>query len=215
MSSVLFPTLAGLGWSVTRAPVWQTRVQQSISGKETRLADWSYPRWQWSLTFDVLRQGAVGGQTFAEFETLAGFVNARQGRFDSFLYQDADDNAVTGQQIGTGDGATTVFQLVRAFGSFIEPVLAPLSVTNVYVNGVAATGWNVTSWGAQYLESPFGTSPNLPGQVSFTAAPASGAAITADFSFAFPCRFDQDATGFEKFMAGFYALKKLSFTSLK
>ncbi len=142
MSTQIFPSLPGLGWSVKRTPQWKTRVQESISGKETRIADWSFPRWQWELTFEFLRQAGANqqaqsfaGQTYSEFQLLAGFFNARQGMFDSFLYQDADDNAVTGQQFGTGDGTTTVFQLARAFGGFVEPILAPNSIANLYLAG--------------------------------------------------------------------------------
>lgn len=205
MSSQIFPALSGLGWSVKRTPQWKTRVQQAISGKETRVADWSYPRWQWSLTYDFLRQGTVNGVTAAEFAQLAGFFNGRQGSFDSFLYTDADDNAATGQLLGRGDGSTTAFQLLRAFGGFIEPILAPGMVSAVYLDGVSQpSGWSVSSWGSA-----------APGMVTFAAAPAPGVAVSADFSFYFPCRFANDSLDFEKFMAALYAAKKVAFLSIK
>ena len=198
MTEPLFPALAGLGWSVKRSPVWKTRAQQAISGKETRLADWSYPAWHWALTFDFLR----ATPSAAEFQSLAGFFNQRQGAFGTFLYADADDNAVTGQSLGAGDGATVSFQLVRAFGGFIEPVLAPNVVNAVYLAGV--------------VQSPSAYSVNpTTGLLTFTAAPASGAAITADFSYYFRCRFAEDTVDFEKFMATLYRAQKLAFISLK
>ncbi|HVC44847.1 MAG TPA: DUF2460 domain-containing protein [Candidatus Binataceae bacterium] len=198
MTEPVFPTLAGLGWSVKRTPVWKTRTQQAISGKETRLADWSYPAWRWELTFDFLRADPVA----AEFQALAGFFNARQGAFGTFLYADADDNAVTGQTIATGDGATTAFQLVRAFGGFIEPVLAPNVVSAVTLAGVA--------------QAPSAYSVDAAmGLLTFTAAPASGAAVAADFSYYFRCRFAEDTLDFEKFMATLYRAQKLAFVSLK
>lgn len=198
MTEPVFPSLAGLGWSVKRSPVWKTRAQQAISGKETRLADWSYPAWHWALTFDFLR----ATPSAAEFQSLAGFFNQRQGAFGTFLYADADDNAVTGQSLGAGDGATVSFQLVRAFGGFIEPVLAPNVVSAVYLAGV--------------VQSPSAYSVNpTTGLLNFTAAPASGAAITADFSYYFRCRFAEDTVDFEKFMATLYRAQKLAFISLK
>src|SRR5581483_4754796 len=121
MSNSVFPGLAGLGWTVKRSPLWKTRVQESISGKEVRIADWSFPRWQWQLSYDFLRGDPVN----VEFQALAGFFNQRLGMFDSFLYQDADDNNISAQLLGTGDGATTSFQLVRTLGGFVEPILAP------------------------------------------------------------------------------------------
>lgn len=198
MTEPVFPALPGLGWSVKRAPVWKTRAQQAISGKETRLADWSYPVWQWVLTFDFLRADPVA----AEFQSLAGFFNQCQGAFGTFLYADADDNAVTAQTIGTGDGATASFQLVRAFGGFIEPVLAPNVVSAVYLAGVAQS------------PSSYSVDPST-GLLTFTAAPASGAAVTADFTYYFRCRFAEDTLDFEKFMATLYRAQKLAFVSLK
>ncbi|HLH50092.1 MAG TPA: DUF2460 domain-containing protein [Roseiarcus sp.] len=216
MSTQVFPTLAGLGWSVKRTPLWKTRKQESISGKRTTLADWSFPRWQWELTFDFLRQAGANqqvtsfaGSTYSEFASLAGFFNARQGGFDSFLYTDPDDNtSPTDQPIGTGDGTTTTFQLVRAFGGFVEPILAPSAITNVKVNGVVKT------LGTDYAVSTWGGS-STPGVITFTAAPAASAAITATFTFNFPCQFDDDSLTFEKFMAALYQAKSVKFSSLK
>ncbi|HEY3919457.1 MAG TPA: DUF2460 domain-containing protein [Stellaceae bacterium] len=206
MSTSIFPTLAGLGWSVTRREMWKTRLQEAVSGKETRIADWSYPRHQWTLGFDFLRQGALSGASYAEFAALAGFFDLRQGSYDSFLYADADDNAVAGQGLGIGDGTTTSFQLVRGFGGFVEPILAPNAVSAVYLNGVAQSpgGYTVDGWGA-----------SAPGTLVFSAAPADGATISADISFSFPCRFAADQMDFEKFMASLYSAKKVTFVSLK
>jgi len=146
MSTAILPSLIGLGFDVVRTPVWDTTVQQAISGKETRIARQTYPRWQWELTYNVLRSGAAYG----ELQQLAGFFNLRQGMFDTFLYADADDNAVTVQAIGTGDGSTKTFQLIRTFGGFIEPVLAPNVVNHVYLNGVAQSSgsYSIAGWGA-------------------------------------------------------------------
>lgn len=146
MGTSVLPSLAGLGFPVTRTPTWDTTIQQAISGKETRIARQTYPRWKWDLAYSVLRSNA----SFTELQQLAGFFNARQGMFDTFLYADADDNAVTGQAIGTGDGSTTAFPLVRAFGTFVEPVLAPNVVSTVYLDGIAfnQTGYSPPTNGA-------------------------------------------------------------------
>lgn len=113
MSNVVFPALPGLTWDVMKAPRWNTRVQQSVGGKEIRAQYFSEPRWRWTLKYDVLRQASA----FQELQQLVGFFNARQGKFDSFLYTDPTDNAVTNQAFGTGDGAKTAFQLVRDYGA--------------------------------------------------------------------------------------------------
>lgn len=205
MSTAVLPSLAGLGFEVIRTPMFKNLVQENVSGKETRVALWSYPRWQWDLTYNVIRQGTVHGTAYTEFAQLAGFFNQRQGRFDTFQYQDADDNSVTAQAIGTGDGSRTAFQLIRGFGGFVEPVLAPNTVSKVYLNGVEqVSGWSVSNWGS-----------SSPGVITFSSAPGNGVAITADFSYYFPCRFTEDQVSFSMFMKSLYAGKKVSFLSVK
>jgi uncharacterized protein (TIGR02217 family) len=148
MSTAVFAPPPGTGWPVTRTPVFDTVVQQAISGKETRIARQTYPRWKWELTMNVLRSGAAYSST--EFQYLAGFFEQRLGQFDTFLYQDPDDNSVTGQPIGTGNGATSFFQLVRSFGGFVEPVLAPNAVSAIYLNSVSIpqAGYSAPTSGA-------------------------------------------------------------------
>lgn len=212
MSVLIFPTLAGQGWSITRTPMWQTRKPIAISGKETAIADWTYPKYMWTVLFSVLRQGSgfyTPGDSFTEMATLMGFYNARQGGFDSFLYLDQDDNTAAAQVLGTGDGVTTSFQLVRAFGGFAEPILAPNVVTDVKDNGTPVSGANYTVnlWGTIVAAGP--------GTITFNTAPAVGHTLTADFTFYWPCRFSEDKCDFEKMMAGRYSVKKMTFTSVK
>jgi uncharacterized protein (TIGR02217 family) len=203
MSTQVFPSLPGLAWPVKRSELWKTRAPEAISGKETRIADWSYPRHEWTLGFDLLRQGTRTAGIFTELAQLDGFFNERQGQFDSFLYTDPDDCSVTAQAIGTGDGSTTSFQLVRAFGGFVEPIFAPNVVSHIYVNGVDPGGWTVSYWGSA-----------TPGIVTFGAAPAAQP-ITADFTYYFPCRFSADQMDFAKFMATLWSAKAVKFRSIK
>lgn len=217
MSSQVFPALPGLGWSIKRTPTFQTRKQVNISGKEVALTDWSAPRHQWELTFNLLRQGSLQGSTWTEMQQLFGFYCARNGGFDSFLYQDQDDNSVTGQNLGTGNGTNTLFPAVRTFGGATEPILAVNTLSAVYVNGTAktvGTDYNWVTW-AGTLGSGGAPSTSPPGSIGFAVAPAPGAVVTADFTYYWPCRFVEDSCEFEKFMAGRYLVKKLSFLSLK
>ena len=199
-----------LGWPVTREPVFSTRRQESISGKETVIADQSTPRYLFTLTADRLRQGTVNGAAYTELAQLQGFFEVGKGGADSFLYQDADDNAVTAQQIGVGDGVTTSFQLIRTFGGAVLPILAPNVVTSVTVAGAAKS--NGTDYGIGTWEN--GVTPN--GTVNFfTGAPGAGAAIVASFSYYFPCRFVDDTMTFDKVMDKRWEVKKIQFKSIK
>jgi uncharacterized protein (TIGR02217 family) len=201
MSTQVLPSLVGLGFDVVRTPLWDTTVQTAVSGKETRIARQLEPRWRWELSYNVLRSAAG----YNELQQLAGFFNARKGKFDTFLYQDADDNTVTNQTIGQGTGSKLTFPLLRSFGGFNEFMLAPNSVSAVYINGVVqSSGWTVSMWGAAN-----------PGVITFTTPPANNAPITADFSYYFPCRMSEDSVSFSLFISQHYRVKKFSFISVK
>lgn len=201
MSTVVLPSLAGLGFDVVRTPLWDTNVQTAVSGKETRIARQASPRWRWELSYNVLRSAA----SYNELQQLAGFFNARQGRYDTFLYRDTDDNTVTAQALGQGNGTSTAFPLLRNFGGFNELILAPQTVSAVYINSVLqSSGWSVSNWGSA-----------SPGVITFTTPPANNAVITADFSFYFPCRMSEDSVSFSMFLSQHYRVKKFSFISVK
>lgn len=135
MSTNVFPTfnINSIGYPVKRTAVWNTKIQDSISGMETRLAYWTYPKYKWTIDLNALQAIASAD----DFATFMGFYNARQGQFDTWLYSDPDDGGVAGQNIGTGTGGNANFQLVKAFGGFVEPVLAPNTVTAVYLGGLS------------------------------------------------------------------------------
>ncbi len=203
MTDSVFPSLPGIAWNTVRTPTWQTRVQATISGKETRQADWSYPRYSLEINFDFLRSTP----SYGELQTLIGFINSCQGQFGTFLYTDDDDNAVTGQQIGTGDGSTVTFPLIRSFGGYIEPIGRVNAVSNVYLGGTVDASANYTITPDSGTES--GSS------ITFTAAPAAGTVITADFSYYWRCRFSADTTDFTKFLLGLSSVSSLKFMSVK
>lgn len=196
MSNAVFPVLPGLSWSVIKTPQWSTRVQKTVSGRELRAAFYNLPLWTFKLSYEVLRAGAE-----QELQQLVGFYNARQGAFDSFLYADPTDNAVTAQQFGIGDGTTTKFQLTRAMGGYVEPVVALQAAPAIYANGVlqsSGVSVNVTS-----------------GLATFTAAPAAGVLLSWTGSFYYRCRFLQDSMDFDNFMQNLWQAKKVEFVSVK
>ncbi len=195
MSDAIFPTLPGLKWDVTKKPYFSTKIQTSVNGKEARAINWSYPRWQFDLSYELLRDDVTN-----ELRTLMGFFLQRQGAFDSFLYTDPSDNYVASQSIGTGNGATTVFQLVRSLGGFTELMKNITGTPVVRLNGtVQGSGWTVDGNGL----------------ITFTTAPAAGVAVTADFSYYFRVRFLQDESEFSQFMQNLWELKKCQLVSLK
>jgi uncharacterized protein (TIGR02217 family) len=204
--AVIFPTLPGLAWSVTKSPTFQTRVQRAVSGRELRALDYPYPLWQFTLTFEFLRDNPAAG--FDELRTLMGFYLVCQGAYGSFLFSDPSDHRTTGEVLGIGDSSASSFQLRRAMGvglpggGFIEPITAPQTIDAVYLNGI--------------VQSPAGY--NVDGEtglLTFATPPGAGATITADFTYYFRCRFIEDRYDFENFMHQLWQIKKLTFISVR
>ena len=192
MSDAVYPTLPGLAWSVFKMPKWKTLIQASVSGKETRAALQAYPIYKITVTYEFLRSSVA----FPELQTLMGFFNLRQGSFDNFLFTDPNDSSVVAQNIGTGTGALTKFQLTRTYGSFTEPVMNVNGTAQIYVNGVLKTA------GSDYTIDTLG-------MVTFATAPISTAAITWTGSYYHRCRFNADEYDFENFMYQLWTLKKV------
>src|SRR5215813_1454403 len=87
--ALIFPTLPGLAWSVTKTPTFQTRIQRAASGRELRVVDYPYPLWQFALVYDFLRDNPAAG--YDELRTLLGFFMLCQGAFGTFLFRDPSD----------------------------------------------------------------------------------------------------------------------------
>jgi uncharacterized protein (TIGR02217 family) len=196
MSQALFPTLPGLTFDITREPIWSTTKKTSVSGRRFGVANMSYPRYKYKLSYAFLRQ-TTG---FTEFATLVGFFNARYGDFDSFLFPDPDDYTVTVQPIGLGDGSNKLFQLVRTFGGFVEPVFDANSAPLIYVNGVLKT-----------LTTDYTISTT--GLVTFVTAPGVGLAVTWTGTYYRRMYFSQGTAQFNKFMSNLWELKTLEIES--
>lgn len=200
MSNLVFPTLPGLIYPVKKTPSWSTNIQEAASGKETRVNFWSFPKWSWSLTFELLRDKPL--ISLDELWTLAGFFNKHYGSYDSWLFNDPDDNTVTAQGFGTGDGVTTQFQLARTRGGFTEPVKDVNAAPAIYKAGVLQT-----------LTTHYSVSAT--GLITFVAAPAAAAALTWTGTYYWRCRFLDDTVDFEKFASQMWESNEIKFVSVK
>jgi hypothetical protein len=198
------PSLAGLSWSRHKKPGFSTRVASHVSGREVRVALMSYPLYEFEAVYSGLASSATAafaGLGSSSLQSLMGFFLQLQGQFGTFLYADPDDNSVTGQAFATGDGSTTSFTMMRSLGGFLEPVGWVTAIANVYLNGT--------------VQSSSSYSLTAPNSLVFTSAPASGATVSADFSYAFNCRFLDDQMDFEEFMASLWRLESMKFRSVK
>ena len=194
MSNLIFPTLPGLALGVIKTPAFATHIQEATSGFEVRSSKRLNPMWRFSLTFDYLNGKRVTGTS--QLEKLVGFFTAHRGSFDSFLYSDPSDNAVTDGVFAQGDGTTKVFQLVRVFGGVAEPVTNISAVLNIKIAGVLKT------LGTDYSVSSLGV-------VTFITSPASGAALTWSGSYYYRARFSSDTLDFQNEIANIWTAKKV------
>lgn len=187
---VLFPIEIGAEASV--APNFSTNIVTSASGFEARNVNWSQAR----LRFDA----GPGVRSDSEMEALIAFFRARRGPAVAFRFRDPYDNSSSGmtdmpdatdQGIGTGDGTTDSFALVKTYGSGEQRrITRPVPGTvRVAVNGSElATGWTLENKGI----------------VGFSEAPAAGDVVTAGFLFDTPVRFAEDRLEISRatFLAG-------------
>lgn len=175
-------------WSKGSAggPEWLTHVVEKASGDEHRNQRWSRPRWKYDIAHNV--------KDPADISELRAFHLARRGRRIPFLLKDWIDwtsradgvraPTMLDQPLGTGDGATDEFLLIKRYGdaagSFDRPILWPVVGTLlIAVDGVPLAG------------SAFDVDRGS-GIVTFDTPPADDAVLTSGFEYDVPVRFDDD-----------------------
>jgi len=202
VSNAIFPTFRGLTWNVIKQPTFNTLIQTAASGREVRVTKRVNPIWEFEFTYSILDDTFTDGSGYSELRDLVGFFLQRQGAFDSFLYTDPTDHSVTDQSLGTGDGSTKTFQMVRNFGGFLETIENVNAITNVKVNGVAKT-------------NPTDYTISSTGLITFVTAPAAAATITSTFSYYFRLRFKEDLQEFNEFLNNLWEVKQMRLISVK
>ncbi len=197
MSNELYPALPGLHATVRRSPQWQTHIAATPSGREFRWADQFYPRREYSLRYEWLqhRQNAP-----SELATIEGFFNRHRGPAYSFLFNDPEDNAALAEPFGVGNGSATVFRLARNRGGFTEPIKGWAPTPQLYSNGsLLSSGYTLAA----------------DGTVTFTAAPASGAALTWSGTYYWRVRFAADTVDFERFLFELWSAGQVKLITVK
>lgn len=187
MSNNILPSFPGLSWGIKKTPMWATKESNAVSGRQYTLRRRLYPIWKYRLPYEVLRDAA----SLTEFQQVLAFFNARNGKYDDWLYLDQFDNTATLQNMGTGDGTTDQFEILSSYGGFAEPVGAVNAGTaQVYVNEVLQT---ITT---QYV---FDAELRL---ISFVTPPPNGHAITWTGTYYKRCRFINDELPTDAMMKG-------------
>ena len=180
---IRFPTSISLG--ATGGPERRTDIVVTGSGAEERNSRWADSRRRYNAGFGV--------KSLDDIHEVVRFFEERRGRLHGFRWKDHTDfkscapkGQVTAldQAIGTGNGVTPGFQLVKRYGTglrdYVRTITKPVFGTVVIaVAGTVSANFTVNA---------------LTGVVTFNAGsiPAIGAAITAGFQFDVPARFDTD-----------------------
>jgi uncharacterized protein (TIGR02217 family) len=197
MTLPIFPTLPGLSWPVKRVPTFKSNVQEGLSGRRSGQRYQLEPRWAYDIPIEFARD--FSGLT--EFRELVSVYLACYGAFGTFLFNDRQDNAVTAQLIGFGDGTTQRFFLARTAFGFAQRIA-----------GAALNGIPTLSVGG-LAQSPSAFSIDNYGMITFTGAPASGAAVTWTGAFYWICRFADDQLDLTQFMNNWWEVRSLKFAT--
>lgn len=206
---VLFPLDIAL--KSAGGPQRRTDVVVLGSGAEERNARWAHSRRRYDAGYGV--------KTFDALAEVVAFFEERRGRLYGFRWRDRLDHssaaagaavAATDQVIGTGDGTTALFQLVKTYGSIYSPYQRPIAKPVPGSVRVAVAESEVTAGTAFTVDDATGVVTFLSGHI-----PASGAAVTAGFMFDVPARFDTDylEVDLSAFAAG--AIPKIPLVEIK
>lgn len=182
---VRFPLRVALG--ATAGPMRRTDIVNLSNGREQRNQRWQSSR----RAYDI----GTGIKSLADLYDVLAFFEARRGQLYGFRFRDPLDGASArphapispmDQDLGTGDGETTTFQLAKTYaddgGGWTRVIEKPVEGTVVVaIDGVGAAR------DAFSVESATGCVTFAPGHI-----PPPGARITAGFAFDVPVRFDTD-----------------------
>ena len=175
MSFVEIQFPADISYGSSGGPTFSTDVIEAFSGFEQRNINWSAARARYNV--------AHGVKTQSQLDELIAFFRARQGKAIGFRFKDWTDYQAVAQNIGTGNGSQTVFQLTKKYTSSVtvtRVIKKPVnnSALKIYLNAALQSSGYAVNYAT--------------GAVTFTTAPGSGVAVTADFEFDVPVRFDTD-----------------------
>ena len=172
-----------ISYGAVGGPTYGTTIQTTASGHEYRIARQAQARRKYQFAKELMEP--------AEWGQLLEFWHARRGHLHGFRMKDWADyssaadgvgaHAATDQVIGTGDGTTTQFQLLKIYdfggiNPYTEAITLPVAGTVL-----AKVGATITT--AFTISNPGGV-------ITFATAPANGLTITAGYQYDRAVRFD-------------------------
>ncbi|MEX0971530.1 MAG: DUF2460 domain-containing protein [Paracoccaceae bacterium] len=180
LDAVIFPS--HISRESLGGPDWPAQISRLASGFEERITPWSSPL----RTYDA----KWGVRSADELYEILQLYHAVRGRLYGFRYLDWSDYksclpsaapAAADQVLGTGDGTTDSFQLMKTYSvggapDFVRNITKPFDTVLIAVDGTpTASGWSLDA---------------ATGIVTFDAPPALDVALTWGGVFHVPVRFD-------------------------
>lgn len=174
--------LSGIAYGCTSIPMYSTKRVRTFNGKLYRNINWSYPLHRFSISV----QNGIETAEFLEAQTL---FHALAGSGHGFRFKDPHDYTTAADintafafddvQIGTGDGVTTDFQILKKYtkGTLTTSRIIQKPVSGQIKSGVAGVEKTITTdW----------TVDTTTGIISYLVAPTMGQAVTAGCLFDVP-----------------------------
>ena len=177
---------------------FNTTVTANLAGFEQRNINWNKSRGSWDIS--------TGIKNKSDMDSVVAFFRARFGKAYGFRFKDWTDYQGVGQNIGTGNGTKTQFQIVKNYSSgsygYVRDVRKPVSGTvKIYLNSV--------------LQSSGYSIDYTTGIVTFTTAPANTVLVNADFEFDVPVRFDTDTISVRTDSPGTYTWDSIAIVEIR
>lgn len=178
---IRFPT--DISYGAQGGPKYDTDIIVTKAGYEHRNLNRPEGLCEYNITYGIKRT--------KQFAQVLAFYRARKGKTYGFRYRDWSDYRAVNQQIGTANGTTTTFQLIKVYeddaSSDTRTIYKPIEGTvNLYVG--------------EKIQTNNCTVDCTTGKVIFNTAPGTvdnQLPVMADFEFDVPVRFNTDMSGAE------------------
>ncbi len=183
---VLFPP--GVSFGATGGPERRNEIVSLTSGREKRNARFSQSRRRYDA--------GTGVRSLEDLYDVVAFFEARRGSLHAFRFRDPFDMrscrpraafAAQDQILGTGDGRTSRFALVKVYGdgddAYRRPIVRPRAASmRVAVDGAELSPFGDFHFDEETAEIVF----------SHGIVPETGMTVTAGYEFDVPVRFDTE-----------------------
>lgn len=168
-----------ISYGSSGGPTFKTFVYEGFSGVEQRGITWSEARHRYDVSHGVRDK--------TDMDTVRAFFYNMYGRGYGFRFKDWSDYELLDEVIGTGDGATAIFNITKTYTSgaytYVRRIYKPIATGFIVkVNGVTKT---ITTH--YTLDSTLGI-------ITFTGGnePPAAQDVTVTGEFDVPVRFDVD-----------------------